>query len=361
MDIGVNLPWGKYGYDFGVPFKGPEGPDNYNWRTFISPDNPDNLKLLNDLGINVIRMFILAGGEQLTPVPDPTGTLPGTPGPGTPSVSDNFVKDFEDLLERVHKMSPMLKKGLKLIPVFIDHTFAWEFWKDYGKYGRKDLLIKTEWRKPFLDNILQPLLDRSNHYPDSILAWEIINEPEFCTKDFAPHTYDETDPATHFPKTLRIDNVDLPLMRDFIKDAAGRIGAASFKATVGFQYFGTLKKIFSWKAIELGLTIYQFHYYGSSDYVFDKKEPEEHDPIPPASNLPSPCFVGEFPTSLGARKKAASWPRVIESASLTSSLIEIEKKGYPLVLPWSVNAGDERSDWEVAKEAIALYHKLKGD
>ncbi len=87
MDIGVNLPWGAYGYDFGVTFT--PGPGKVDWRTFIQTKQQE----LASRDIKVMRMFILAGGQQCQPQPQLPGGITSSP-----SLTQVFKNDFRDLL-----------------------------------------------------------------------------------------------------------------------------------------------------------------------------------------------------------------------------------------------------------------------
>lgn len=101
MDVGVNYPWYSYGYDFG------EAPPNWrkipkvpDWDTEINFD----LKYLQDLGISVVRWFILADGLTYGSNQDaPTkgrSQLGGTRWRfNPPALSQLFRDDFQSLLE----------------------------------------------------------------------------------------------------------------------------------------------------------------------------------------------------------------------------------------------------------------------
>src|SRR5713101_6045139 len=167
MDIGVNLPWGVYGYDFGVTFT--PSPGKVDWRTFIQIKQQE----LVTRNIKVMRMFILAGGQQCQPQP----LLPGTT-IGTPSLTQAFKDDFRDLLILMKDVD------IQLIPVLIDHQFCWEGQQEGSVVnGGRYELMNDDKRPDFLANVLKPLVDISNEpqFSSVIFAWELINEPELCT------------------------------------------------------------------------------------------------------------------------------------------------------------------------------------
>lgn len=304
MDIGVNLPWGTYGYDFGVAFS--PGLGKVDWRTFI----PSKQQELASRDIKVMRMFILAGGQQCQPQPQlPGGVI------GKPSLTKAFIDDFENLLKLMKSMN------MQLIPVFINYQFCWAGEQEgtVVKGGRADLL-DDPLRADFLANVLKPLVDKSNEpqLSSTIYAWELINEPELCT--------DGTDPKGHA-------NVRLDKMKAFIKEGCSIIHAAnpSFDTTVGFQYFQTLKKP-QWDVAHLGITRYQFHYYGDSDYDgtnFHK------DPIPTTKRLlrDRRCFIGEIGTT-----PYSKWGKLGQAQDLKFKLQEVDTRKYRLVLLWSMTA-----------------------
>lgn len=347
MEIGVNLPWGDYGKDFGGGGFGLTVDPNKNWRTFIN-----EISLLKQsYGINIIRMFILADGPFCNPQPtlsSPSKSyLAGMPGPE--SLSSQFKKDFTDLLEMVRGAHMML------LPVFVDHRFCYEGGVDphtgLVKGGRADLINDDNKRRAFLHWVLWPLVDISTSFRSTIFAWDLINEPELCTVGCNKDAGGES-------------NVKLEKMQAFIQEGCSTIRSAQLDATVGFQYFETLTSS-QWSVSRLGVTRYQFHYYGASN--FDGKK-TVHRPIPSLSVWPrsTRCFIGE----IGTRDNPdARWPelrprtwrggcqRNEEAQRLDHKLAKVEELGYPLVLLWSRTAHldnpfkpkkdqDQNSEWE---------------
>src|SRR5262249_15815085 len=145
---------------------------------------PNHTQELKNLKIDIIRMFILADGQLCDPPPNLNDQIPN---PATaqpdiiPSLKLQFLANFEALLA-------LIKNNFKLIPVFINHHFCFKEPPakriDGGrvKGGRFDILNDAALRDRFLKNVLAELVKRSRKYHDVIYAWELINEPELCTK-----------------------------------------------------------------------------------------------------------------------------------------------------------------------------------
>ena len=85
------------------------------------------------------------------------------------------------------------------------------------KGGRSSVVTDPEQRAQFFENVLEPLLVISLRYPETIYAWELINEPEWCTnpRNLAPSQIPPDDKQT----------VPQEIMRDFIAEGVRRINS----------------------------------------------------------------------------------------------------------------------------------------
>ena len=123
MQVGVNYPWFDYGWDFGL---GP--PDWRGHRT--TPrwyDEIDNhLEHLHELGISIVRWFILADGLTYGTGPDAPYLDPVsaewrfTPQP----ISADALDHFAELLRRFTDFNAVHGNPIQLLPVLIDFHFC---------------------------------------------------------------------------------------------------------------------------------------------------------------------------------------------------------------------------------------------
>jgi hypothetical protein len=230
-----------------------------------------------------------------------------------PSLAPGFVEDFSFLLERC------AIAGIQLLPSLVDFHFAFPGQPVLGsdsivKAGRHELLTDPEKREAFLQSTLAPLLEASADFPDVIYAWEVINEPEWCTS--APEQpLSALDPR----KPVRRDQ-----MRAFIARGASLINEAGFLSTTGFAYQASLR---AWDSPGLGLTLHQFHYYAEPDQI------PNHDCDPRW-----PAFVGEIATA-----RHRPWPELGAHQDVESRLRLLAQKGYPATFLWSANRQEEHS------------------
>lgn len=306
MSVGVNYAWKNYGWDFG-PAPSPAGGAPWGqaaaWRATIDAD----LRRFKELGLFCVRWFLLGDGlsyGQGPLAPRPQGDTWRFDDP--PPLHPDFVADFSDLLARVRAA------GLLLLPSLVDFHLAYPGMPLPGglvKQGRHDLFIDPSKRQRFFDRALQPLLRAAQAQADAIYAFEIMNEPEWCTKNSG--TGQEYFNAN---KTVPAD-----AMQAFLREGLGRINAAGLRSTVGLAAHGTLSR---WP--DLGATLHQFHYYGEPAVV----PPHRFDPRWPA-------IVGEIATS-GLKP----WSELPPDQDVYQRLRHLEGKGYPVTLLWASGCGD---------------------
>jgi hypothetical protein len=307
------------------------------WKTRIDTD----LSLFRSLRIFALRWFILGDGRSLgtgTQAPH-EDTDPSRTGQwrfdDVPSLSQQFLDDFEFLLRRCGAGNP----PLKIVPSLISFEWCWPGHREregvvHG--GRSDVIVDDRKRPLFWQRVLQPLLDVSARHRDRIYAWELINEPEGGTMPGSgdPPEGDVTDPAKGAGRCPRREH-----MVAFISEGIGRINAAGFKSTVGYRRLDTIR---NWNADRhyLGVTLHQFHYYAKKFNWNGRRWSYDSWELPAHSfSRDYPCFIGEFAT---ARHEA--WPG-LQNDNVYSRLRSIQNKNYPAAFLWSMNATDSATSW----------------
>lgn len=347
--VGINYPWINYGWDFGDPPPAWVSAENLRaWREQKRDHVLADFTRFADLGLFAVRWFIL-----------PDGTNYGT-GDEAPRLSGNqwtfaslprehsfharLVEDFEFVLETCHRLR------LQLVPSLID--FHWCHCGSVAdpaskivKGGRADIVNDPLKREAFFDRVLDPLLEVSLRYPETIYAWELINEPEWVTADepLTNHRADEN-------KT-----VSKKRMLDFIREGIGRInskrlpdGQTAFRSTVGFAHHSTL---FEWDSAGLGITLHQFHFYAQND-----------GKLPPnVFSAEYPCFIGEFATAV--QKDWTDLKKKKLGQTVRNRLRWIEEKGYPAAFLWSAQAVDVATNWtpNEVNDTVAYLNASRGE
>jgi hypothetical protein len=295
--VGANLPWITYGCDFGANAWQPHG-------GLACPATRAHarqlLANLADAGAHAIRWFVLADGRAGLRM-DSHGRLLG--------LDDRFFPDFDTALDLLRQT------GLRAIFVLLD--FRWfstaSVVEGVRTGGRTRLLACRPARRRLLDTVVGPILDRYGE-DRSILAWDLINEPEW---------------ATTWRPFLRRGRLSGRLMRAYVREATGLVHERTRQlATVGLASAASLPLVAG-----LGLDFYQVHWY---DHL-----PPRFNPARRVRELAAdrPVLLGEFPT-----RGSAHTPRAIFDAARAS--------GYSGAFAWSVVRQDEASDRHALEAAI---------
>jgi hypothetical protein len=293
---GVNLPWLRYGGDFGANAWNPSGGTS-------QPENRENLRRvcldIRQRGLHVVRWFLLCDGRA--------GIRFNAS--GTPLGPDPFL--FADIDAALEVAATC---GLKIVFVLLD--FLW--------FGEADLVngvqvrgrghaIGSAYKQLALRRrVFKPILERYGSSP-VILAWDIVNEPEWVTRgcDGASDTV-----------------LAYPTMRRFIKRMARMVHRYTGQlATVGLASAAGLSL-----ARHCGLDFYQVHWYDRWEAKASLDRPVS------AWDLDRPLLLGEFPTRNSSRR-----PDEI--------VVAAEKGGYCGALAWSFLGTDRASGIERSGEA----------
>ena len=302
--LGANFPWKSYGGDFG----------SNAWGVYGVHTKPDEIagqfQQMADGGLQVVRWFVFTDGRAGI-IFDNSGTPSG--------LQEDVLKDFDAAVGIARD------RGIYLVPVLFD--FHWMFWaKQEGQVqiaGRSDTITDPVKRAALVEKVVVPLLE---HYKDepAILAWEIMNEPEWSISDLPEGSPDGQANA--------VPLADFYALAVAVADAVHTetsayvtLGSASLKwIKVWTPTFAAAHKLPS-----LALDFYQAHYYpwmdgqgftDHPDYGSLKFSPNEQSYAD--LGLDRPLVVGELIISDDASKR----------------LDLLLDNGYAGVWPWSLNA-----------------------
>lgn len=289
--LGVNLPWLQYGCDFGANAWQPDG-------GLSRPDQRDRLRRsfarLADRGLVVVRWFLLADGRAGLRFETPSIVR---------GFDDRFWGDFETGVNEAQRA------GVRLVPVLLDFTWCRRrrVLSGVTAGGHRGSLAAGAPRQALLERVVLPLFRRCGTAP-SILAWDIVNEPEWAT--WGVGTLDPW--ASVRPSTLR----------GFIGEVTAAVHAETRQlATVGLASAAGLRLV-----EHLGLDVHQVHWY-------DRRERKAPLARVPEAAHDRPLWLGEFPTA-GSRRA----PSEILSTARTV--------GYAGAFAWSAEAIDPYSNFE---------------
>ena len=277
--IGANLPWVHYGIDFGANAWRPEG-------GISQPEERAEVERafahLTAAGVRYVRWFLLCDGRA---------GITFSAG-GRPQGLDDFVfRDIDTALDIARR------HDVRIMFVLLD--FLWcdpaSATRGVQMGGRADVLADEEHRRSLLDVVLRPLLEQYGDEPQ-ILAWDIINEPEW------------------------IKTVEPDVLRSFLVESASLVhSVTSHPVTVGSAGVRWRERY-----SDLDLDFHQVHWYDSL-----KHQPALDTPVDQLG-FNRPVLLGEFPT----RGSKSTFDEIVASA---------REAGYMGAFYWSVLSKDDYS------------------
>ncbi|MBM3267010.1 MAG: glycoside hydrolase family 6 protein [Candidatus Sericytochromatia bacterium] len=296
FQLGANLPWLRYGGDFGGTA--------WDRRGVSDPARQAEAAALLDRlkadGAEHVRWWLLAdgrGGVRFGP-------------DGTPLGLDPQVFADMDAAVRLAK-----ERGMRIQFSLLD--FHWlapaETISGVTKGGHADTFADPRKRKALIDNVLTPLFRRYAG-ESTIASWDLMNEPEWQTREVGGKAGEGVDKET---------------LRAYVREAAAAAHAAGvLKVTVGSastRYLDLVKG--------LGLDEYQAHWYDH----FEGDQPLGRDVA--AYGLDKPLVLGEFPTR-GTGKDLRTVLDTARNAGMAGAWL------------WSANAGDAYSDYPATRNTL---------
>ncbi len=221
---GNNYAWWNYGTDFGTG-----GFGKYTNFTQINSD----FATMHSQHVTTSRWFVFADGRY-SPEFDGSGNVTG--------LDSQFFSDIDTALQIAHNNNVYLILNLA-------DFLMWTGPRTSGTVsggGHASMVTNAAVQQSYLENAVKPLLLHiaASPYKNNVLAYDIINEPEYTISE--------------------ITGGGLPLaqVQTFVKNCATYIHQYSggAYATLGS---GTPQWVGYWKG--LGLDFYQLHYYPNFD------------------------------------------------------------------------------------------------
>jgi len=284
--VGANLPWVGYGTDIGASVWYPAG------GLSSQPASVDLLgatfeKLARD-GISLVRTFLLCdlrSGVRFDSGGVPTG------------LDDAVFLDVDTLV------SVARQHQIQLMPVLLDfHLCGFAHVVDGVQLGGRSRFIEDpEARSALVDLVVRPIVQQYRE-DETIVAWDIMNEPEWCL-GIGPRT---------------IERVTFGGLQLFLGEAVDCVHEYSRQpATIGNAGTFGLDLVRS-----LGLDFYQVHWYERFGWNALERTVADLD-------------LGDRPVILGEfAGRTTSAAKVLDTA---------KRAGYRGALVWSVLADDDAS------------------
>ncbi|MCB8968661.1 MAG: cellulase family glycosylhydrolase [Ardenticatenaceae bacterium] len=315
---GVNVPWhnGAYGADFGTVEE---------WGNYHAYDATATAQMFANLhaaGVNTVRWWVFTDGRG---APE----FDSNSGGGVTGLDANFLPSIESAITLAAQYDIYLAFNLWDFGMLDDEV------PGDGEHagGHTDLIVENAKRQSFINNALIPMLDHPiagtsytvGTHPN-VIAWDIINEPEWGIVESGGVDPDISNPVT------------LAQMQRFVAEIAAAIhqhsnqlitvGSASLKWNSDTVLGGTA----NWWADEDltpfaangTLDFYQVHYYGwmNGDEITWSYSPLFQSAAD--AGLDKPTVIGEMPLNA-----------LDLGVSLASALDTIYANGYAGVWLWA--------------------------
>jgi len=324
---GCNYPWSTdgstiyYGLDFGANVWG-----SHLGVSTRRPAIERDFAAMAAMGFRVVRWFVFADGRAGI-VYDGAGMPVG--------LDPHFFVDLDTACEVVRDA------GMQLALVFLDHRWLFEGVRDTIAdpatgallelrlpHGRAHILHSKPGRAALFAHVFEPVVRRYGYdgarrdLADQILAFELINEPDFVIEEW------EADVSAHVSRPLRFDV--LAQMVAVLSDLVHASGPAL--TTIGCA---RLHNLWAWEDAELGLDVLQIHSYP------DTRHPgRDLDPMvtsAQALGFSKPVLLGEFPGNAAVQHPSNASPIALDMAEVLDAAV---RGGYAGAWPWSFSGTD---------------------
>lgn len=257
----MNYPWLNYGADFGASPWGYSGVALEQTRGSVAAD----FTRISSAGASVVRWFLLCDGRSGIRYEN-----------GIPVGPDDFL--FADVAAALD-----LARESQLRICFSLLDFLWLQAPDekqrsgdhHATFPSRNALQFAGGREALLQRVLIPLFRKFRSHP-ALLAWEVVNEPEWAIPEF------QRSPRAALP---------FAVARTFFAEITQAIHEESggVPATLGSARLQWLR---AWS--EIGLDMFQAHYYPrlEGDQTLSLAQQ-----LAGLENLPQPLWLGELPAN----------------------------------------------------------------
>lgn len=289
---GVNYPHRDYGRDFGTSAWGPEGVSNDSTRKTVD----QHFAAMARLGVQVVRWFVFGDGTS--------GIVFSGSGDMPLSVDSYVLDDLDAAVELADS------RGISLVLVLLDYLFARPSVPSGNpqvQKGGRNLTI-TNYGGELVDNVFKPLF---SHFKktNTILAWDVMNEPELTFVQSESGHLANGD-ATAIPRSaiVKVVNDTITARNDAGCQSLITVGAYSMHSRSVWE--GT------------ALDFLQFHYYDDKMTANSDEDPFAAAQAP--STFTKPVVLGEFPVK---SKTDMSW-------NLEARIKTLFEAGFAGAWPW---------------------------
>jgi hypothetical protein len=269
---GVNIAWIQFGRDIGRDRNGVDYRPNMTKFTAYM----DNVK---KAGGNVIRWWYHTNGST-NPVFDSSGNVATNP--------TFFADDVKLILQAA------ADRGLKVqICLWSFDMLRNDSWMMHDPARNKNIITSDTHRQKYIDNALIPLVNAVGNHP-GLYAWEIFNEPEGMTNQYAAHWPNFAQRVTmlEIQKMINWATSAIKTAQPEVKVTSGALGFTSSIANAANGYVNeyTDAKLFAAGGKANGiLDFYNIHYY---DWAGTNGSPFHNDFA--TVNLDKPTIIAEY-------------------------------------------------------------------
>jgi hypothetical protein len=326
---GVNYAWSYYGGDFG----GISAWSQQGVAAAKAARTTDLTDMKNN-GVDVVRWWMF---------PDLRGDGIKLDSSKTPSgLGSTVISDINAALDIAAQLDIHIKLTL--------FSFN-DFYADYTDSGITIVglqPIATDATKlaALISNVVTPIAQAVESSPnkDRMVAWDVINEPEWAIAAGSdPYGDQPFDPTMTGSSGQTTTTLTFAQMETFVKDIVTALhGTSSAPVTVGSA---AVKWAKAWSNV--GLDFYDFHWYGWVDEYFPHTNPPAYYNV-----SDKPVVVGEFPLNPASDTTGLSFGGITYSKLVGDFFSE----GYAGVQGWAFNdTTDAAFSWPANKANVLAW------
>jgi hypothetical protein len=330
---GVNYAWSSTNSNanFGTDFGGLATWSKQGVAATKAARTTDMTDMKNN-GVDVVRWWMfpsLAGdGLKFDSSKTPTG------------IGGTLVDDINAALD----IAATLDMHIKLTLFSFD-----SFWNEFVTSGvtfpsLKPIITDATKRAALISKIVAPIAQAVESSPnkDRMIAWDVVNEPEWSITGSDPYGDQAFDPTSTGSDNKTMGTVTFAEMETFVKDVVTALHAnSSAPVTVGSA---AVKWAKAWS--QVGLDFYDFHWYGWVDQYF----PHTKTPADYKVN-DKPVVVGEFPLVPASDTTGQSF----SGANYGKLVDDWFAAGYAGVQGWAFSETQGAFSWTTGKTDVKAW------